>query len=392
MRPRPIQRVILRLPAQPISLAAGLMLALNSSAFAQSQLISAAFILTTAIFGFHARNRVHGLFILFALLSGVSLFLPFDSNSVLTLPRYLAFGLYIVFFIANTSPSVTHIKVQILDSFFKASAILVFASVFSHLVGLNPFDNGRDDYRGFFVHSMVYAPISGLLASRTLSKMLDTNKLFRVHLVELVVYTIGVLQSGSRAALLCLAITGLFLLRSHLPRIISSLLLLTFSGMVFFLSDFLVDVLPNSMQAKFVTADSNQISITSSRDQLWSNRITEISEAPLFGVGFGQVDTKNINDFNESGNIELGSSWLGVVSMTGILSSSVLGLILFNALTRRLKSRQYPLLLFFVIHMIFEGYIISLGNSLALLFWMTLSVTLFRDSDPSGILEQPQCL
>lgn len=117
-----------------------------------------------------------------------------------------------------------------------------------------------------------------------------------------------------------------------------------------------------------------------SRQDRWQHRLQEFSEYPVFGYGFAAIDTNNYGEYMPStGIIEPGSSWLAILSMTGIV-----GFALFLTLLLSTVSRLYALfkennddwallhlgiLAVFVIHFIAEGYVFSGGGALCFLFW-----------------------
>ncbi len=122
----------------------------------------------------------------------------------------------------------------------------------------------------------------------------------------------------------------------------------------------------------------------SSRENLWRARVLEFESSPLIGVGFDAIDLKLSSAYGGydkvSGMVESGSSWLIILSMTGIIGAILLIPVLFG--TYRLlwfdSSPQAILVLglltFFFVHMIAEGYIFYGGSMLAFLFWLTIGV------------------
>lgn len=112
-----------------------------------------------------------------------------------------------------------------------------------------------------------------------------------------------------------------------------------------------------------------------SRSQKWAARIIEFTSSPIYGIGYASVDN-NLDEVGIEGVVEPGSSWLAILSMTGII-----GFILFIAILRKpfqyLKSHPTPfnallmgLLAFICTHMISEGYIFAGGSSLCFIAWL----------------------
>ena len=123
----------------------------------------------------------------------------------------------------------------------------------------------------------------------------------------------------------------------------------------------------------------------SSRENLWSARVMEFESSPLIGVGFDAIDL-NLSSASggydkDSGMVESGSSWLIILSMTGLIGAILLFPVLFGTY-RKLWFDSSPqatmllgLLTFFFVHMIAEGYIFYGGSMLAFLLWLTIGVS-----------------
>ena len=117
-----------------------------------------------------------------------------------------------------------------------------------------------------------------------------------------------------------------------------------------------------------------------SRAGRWEHRMEEFSEYPVFGYGFVAIDTKNIGEYMPStGIIEPGSSWLAILSMTGVagmacflsmfLSTCSKLYTLFRYDDDKLALLHLGILAVFSIHFIAEGYVFSGGGALCFLFW-----------------------
>lgn len=137
-------------------------------------------------------------------------------------------------------------------------------------------------------------------------------------------------------------------------------------------------------------ASEDAESATSSRDALWATRVEEIHRSPITGVGCFSVDTsiqddeKHYNPYNQiTGTVELGSTYLGVMSQTGILGFVFFALILLTAVYKcwsatRQTDSMVPIWLFalfgaIAIHMIVEGYATHAGSMQCVFLWLLLS-------------------
>lgn len=118
---------------------------------------------------------------------------------------------------------------------------------------------------------------------------------------------------------------------------------------------------------------------TDSRSVKWAIRLKEFSESPIWGIGFAAVSDRD--DYREeTGVIEPGSSWLAVLSMTGIVGFIIFFAIYIRACRRALLSYTPQgallggVLVLVGVHMIAEGHIFSGGSYLCFLVWLAIGV------------------
>jgi O-antigen ligase len=119
------------------------------------------------------------------------------------------------------------------------------------------------------------------------------------------------------------------------------------------------------------------------RAALWDMRIQEFESSPLIGVGFASVDPEISTRFDEEeGRVEPGSSWLAVLSMTGLLGFIPIVIMILKCGIFMFKDKNQPLLsaflggmlFLFVVHMFAEGYVLSAGSGLFFYFWLTVGM------------------
>lgn len=117
-----------------------------------------------------------------------------------------------------------------------------------------------------------------------------------------------------------------------------------------------------------------------SRADKWGQRIEEFKSSPIVGYGFASVDPANKDQSIGAGgkSIETGSSWLSVLSMTGIIGFILIMWIYIKAFLSVYKWTKDTLLLSVLtllsVNMCTEGYIFFGGSFLAFLFWITIGV------------------
>lgn len=130
-------------------------------------------------------------------------------------------------------------------------------------------------------------------------------------------------------------------------------------------------------------------SVVFSRQQLWESRLEEFVESPIIGIGFANVtrystlyDNEKVAGIDDEKKEEPGSSWLSVLSNTGIVGFLILAVWnfkLFVTIRQRRKSgdleaSQYgALLILFIISGAFEGWILYAGSFVFFIYWLLTS-------------------
>lgn len=113
------------------------------------------------------------------------------------------------------------------------------------------------------------------------------------------------------------------------------------------------------------------------RASKWEYRIEEWKDSPVFGVGFCAVSGRD--SVGVGGKIEPGSSWLALLSMTGLIGFTLFAAMFIRGLRHSLgqwtprSALIGSVLLLLGIHMTAEGHIFSAGSFLCLMVWLTLA-------------------
>jgi len=238
-------------------------------------------------------------------------------------------------------------------------------------------------FAGITNQSMVLAPISAIcivyLASNT--KTFWKNRKIIIKLIYLLLFIaclIILIATASRSSIIGCLISILFYIfakNKNLSKVIKSLI---FFIIIIGLS---YPIWKNQMEGiLFKFEIQENMDGSNSRTGMWNSRITEFKSSPVIGIGFSNVLEGSAGYRAEIDSIELGSSWLGLLSQTGILGLLSF-LIMFISIFIRLwkiknkddtKYLLLSLLIFFSLHMIFEGYILAAGSVLSIFFWLTL--------------------
>lgn len=240
-------------------------------------------------------------------------------------------------------------------------------------------------FGGITHHSMSMGPIAAISALFVLQYKLFVKEELQgkqnaAYWGVFIASIFCVLLAGSRSALLslfCAIVTWAWIYFNNIKKLIAYSLLSLFIVAATFP---LWWKYTETMQMKMEYAESKG-SVIASRASKWEERIAEFRERPLLGYGFCSVKlNENAVSSNYQGTIEPANGWLFILSSTGIFSLIVLAtfyiLTLYKLLRIRNKLSIYliTLMTFFLFHMMAEGYIISSGNYLFLIFWLTLGV------------------
>lgn len=232
-------------------------------------------------------------------------------------------------------------------------------------------------FGGLTKHSMMLGPLSGLGMVAMVHLFLQKRKWY--YLIPAVLCSFSVLFSASRSAFLSMLIGFAVLVFLHsngwnrfLKRISLVLLLLvaTYSWW-----NSAADPLKEKYQRHVGDTE-----LFDSRSTKVVCRMKEFQSSPIWGVGFSAIDPKFKDDYSDSGTIEPGSSWLGVLSMTGLIGMCFVLTMFYRAfrgLWRNREGNNKVVLACFMLmssHMFVEGYIFASGNPLSFIFWLMIGL------------------
>lgn len=208
----------------------------------------------------------------------------------------------------------------------------------------------------------------------------DTVSLFAAILL--------MIWAGSRSAIIGFVVAEIYIFATSFRygKAVQMVILTVFASVV--VSSLMGGKVTFRVVKKFEIAQEHK-SIIFSREQLWLARIDEFCESPVVGVGFANVrrysslyDNEVVKFADPDKNIEPGSSWLNVLSTTGIIGFTILAC--FNIrLLREVRRRRRAgdmdvvecgaLLLFFIAEGFFEGWMLYAGSFLFFIYWLLTS-------------------
>lgn len=277
-------------------------------------------------------------------------------------------------------------RMQIFQIAMVFCAFLGVGSFFAKFLGINYMYRhiehyfGCGTFGGLTMHSMVLGPIAGIGTIYCCYKSFEGNK--KTYWVLTLFCVASVMFSASRSALMatiCGLTIALYRIMGSASKYIKALICIIILSCVSF---------PMWGSALDAVIEKNEKNIGSggafsSRDSKWESRIEEFRTHPFLGTGFDALDI-NISGYHDvdrtTGTIESGSSWLIILSMTGIIGGAIMIPILFNSFLRVYWCRTKHgglicgVYAMFLVHMIAEGYIYYGGSPLAFLVWLTIGV------------------
>lgn len=228
------------------------------------------------------------------------------------------------------------------------------------------YDVGR--FSGIAQQSMSLGPLSGIGAMVFIYlALVKQNKWFYLGAIPCIG---SVMFSASRSAFVATIAGGLFILykfSTSKEELVKYLVTAFVCGMLTF------PVWSGAMSglAAKQASHRNDKELFDSRSEKFGYRIKEFASSPIWGVGFSAIDPHIGDRFNRKrGVIEPGSSWLAILSMTGLV-----GFILFFRMYKqsydimKTSDEQISVLLVAVfilisVHMMAEGYVFATGNPL----------------------------
>lgn len=267
--------------------------------------------------------------------------------------------------------------------------IIGVGSFFARFLGINFMRTYNKDFMtkvglfgGLTTHSMMLGPIAGIGALYMAYIAYQTRKKWYWLLSALSICS--VMFSASRSALAALVAGGtimLFRLSGSVNKfVITAVIFVMVAAASFPLWGGAMDGVIAKNEANI-----NAGGATNSRENLWNSRLNEFQSSPVFGVGFAAIDRQSSGDggFDErTGMVESGSSWLIILSMTGLLGALMLVPVLFKAYFTAYRDNDMfsalvcGILTLFFVHMIAEGYIFYGGSQMAFILWLTVGVAM----------------
>lgn len=269
------------------------------------------------------------------------------------------------------------------------SSILSIGSFFCYYLGINFFilngtelELGVGTFGGLMNHSMVLGPSSALSTIFLfVLAFLNKTKVKRYYIIAAILCLGACFLSASRAAVGASVVGCLFAVASisknNLSRTFKVLFVIVgIAAITFPIWGGVTDLV---MQKQEMNKEMG--GTLASREKKYAARIEEFKSSPILGIGYCTVNPKLDNVNRENGQIEPGSSWLAIASMTGVFGLLVMIPLCISSLkkARRIKDDFWRgalsgMMVFFILHMAVEGYIFAPKSYLSLIFWLLISI------------------
>lgn len=301
---------------------------------------------------------------------------------------WLRFILFILLLIVVSplaqSPYLRSFRKDMLNLTLWLAAIFSICSFFCYFLGINFMMGSRSEYNtagtfaGLFNQSMMLGPIAGIssvfLSYKAYISHTKTTK--NLYIAASLACLAAVFFSASRSALLCTLI-GIGVMLLNIMR--SGTRFLKFTVLILFVAALTLPIWGGILDGVIQKNEANLAkgSFLTSREEKWNARISEFESSPIIGIGFAAVDPA-LDVVGLGGTIEPGSSWLAVLSMSGIIGGILFLYVFFSGykVCRKMRSDKDALLsgllTLFAVHMIAEGYVFAAGSFLCYLLWLVV--------------------
>ena len=232
------------------------------------------------------------------------------------------------------------------------------------------------DFSGLFPHPMWLGAAIGL-SNVVLVWLLLKSKSFIYKLLLLLILISSIYLSivaASRSAFVASLLAMLFLLFLKIRQLKKIFIYLMFISCFAYIAAPYYLSASKRMEEKFNNVDAGKYG---SRTPIINVGIKHFKENPITGTGFAV--SYNAEDKLVVGKMESGSGWLSILFQTGTLGFIIICIIVYKTKAIFIYSKSDDKLKLFIstfvflsLHSLFEGYILTIGYYLGILFWSLL--------------------
>lgn len=330
------------------------------------------------------RNRIEIVPLFFILYLPISLYLSNPIPIFRSWERLMAFMmLFIVASPLIQSVVARNLRRQTLTWILRFSVIISVICFFCYFLDINLFEDDYretyyDDYEEFIGHfsgitrhSMLLGPISSIA---TLYLIDEVRKHRRYILLPLIVMTIGTLLFAASRLSIVAAIAGVVL--TLLMKYGARMRIVKYALITCVVATMIYPWTKQYIKPVINKHENVETGVYDTRTEKIEFRFSEFKKSPIVGIGFASIDPDGQDDYDlVTGTIEPGSSWLAILSMTGIVGMILfIGIIVYSYYTIKFTDSYLlpSLLFFFIVHMMAEGYVFSSGNTIGFILWLVI--------------------
>ena len=332
----------------------------------------------------NSKPKVNFLFLLFAFACLMSILMNTIPAYFKSSQRFLSF----LFMFVSISPLIYSSQLftlrlyifKYINYFIIGTVVISFIAKFT---GIYSGIGAGGYFNGLTVHSMVMGPLAAITIVYSIWK-LNVVKLVKkqkaLYIGIAVAGFICLLLSASRGALVALVFSLIVLFitiyKFRIFKFLKTIIILFITMVASF--NYWEPYLENILKKNEGNMQTG--SMTASRGELWDYRIQELEDSPIFGIGFASAKYGLIE--KSTGQIEPGTSWGVIFAQTGLFGGVLFTIIILSCFFMSSTVKDYfsnkalfiALLLFFAIHWLVEGYMLSSGDFLFFYCWLLIGI------------------
>lgn len=224
-------------------------------------------------------------------------------------------------------------------------------------------------FSGLTVQSMVLGPLSAMAAMLFLNEFQLHSK--KIYIVLFIMVSLSAFFAASRGALLALVVPVIYAILLERNRKVGLLVVIAILAILPF-ADFVLEGVINKN-------GGTEINI-GSRQSKWDCRIDEFRSSPLLGVGFCSVDPNGADVLiGLPGRLNLVHTSFSAIYVRwiGFLTYLIIVLTAFIRVRNSKNSNAgflMCMLLIYLVHLTFEGYIFGAGGMMCYVFWLVIGL------------------
>lgn len=316
-------------------------------------------------------------------------------NNMLDL-RLVIFSVILYMFRPTGSIELHQYKKKLMKNIYWGFGIVTLANTYAKWAGINmkqgatwmEANRGFSEFSGFASHSMWTSCAAAISTTFFVSLAFRRSEMskwqkyacYGMILVSLYITMISASRSSFFLALACSALV-IWMQTEKFTSLMRNALIVGFAALFF--APILMD------NAAAMLNKKNALEITTkntSRDALWTERMTEFESSPIIGIGFA---AHGVGANKKVSRNESGGGFISVLAQTGIIGILFIALIWMAATIMPGNVGNdpdiiliYSSFVFFSIHSIVEGYMFQGGWYLCLIIWLIIGFMIEQKTLP----------